>query len=347
MTGKAAAPRLVDISSAQPRAPVSASDATTSDRKAAPREEAVDDAAERASSPAGEPRNSGAVALLQLQAEMRKARNSAELGYFIANEARGVLRAQQIIVLARNHRQYMAVHTVSSLTSVERSAPLILWFELMMKSLETSSGLDRIAEFDAGTYASAFDDIKKSYPLRNLLWVPWPAGVGPVNGGMLLARAAPWNEQEIKLASYLGGAFAHAWTAIERPRAKLVLSRLLGRRTLTLAAIIAIFAMIVPVPMTALAPVEVSPRDTYIVTPGIDGVVKSVHVEPNSPIKTGQVLVTLVDTILKNRDEIADHEVQVADSKYKKASLLAFVDARGRHEMAAAKSASLSRSARS
>jgi hypothetical protein len=46
----------------------------------------------------------------------------------------------------------------------------------------------------------------------------------------------------------------------------------------------------------------------------------------------------MADTVARNRLEIAERELVLADTKLKKASQLAFVDLRGRHEMALAQS---------
>lgn len=111
-----------------------------------------------------------------------------------------------------------------------------------------------------------------------------------------------------------------------------------SRRVVAGSVAAGLLLLFVPVPMSALAPVEVAPREALIVTSGVEGVIRSVEVEPNAPIKSGQLLVSLSDTVLRNRAEIAEREVLVADTKLKKASQLAFVDARGRHDMAIARS---------
>jgi multidrug resistance efflux pump len=90
--------------------------------------------------------------------------------------------------------------------------------------------------------------------------------------------------------------------------------------------------------MSALAPVEVAPREPFIVTSGVDGVIRSVAVAPGQSVKRGETLVVLEDTVLKNRAEVAEREAAVAETKYKKAAQLAFADVRGRHEMAVARS---------
>jgi multidrug resistance efflux pump len=94
--------------------------------------------------------------------------------------------------------------------------------------------------------------------------------------------------------------------------------------------------MFMPVSMSALAPLEVVPRDPFIVTAGTEGVVETVHVDPNAEVKSGDVLVSLEDTVLRNRYEIAEQEVGVAEASLKKAKQLSFVDPRGRHDLATA-----------
>ncbi|MBX9927159.1 MAG: HlyD family efflux transporter periplasmic adaptor subunit [Hyphomicrobiaceae bacterium] len=275
-----------------------------------------------------------ALALLKLQAEMRKATTPSELGYFIANEARVALRAQQIVIF----NGALKVQTVSSLTTVDSASPLVLWFESIPKGLRRDGHLTKATEFEAGAYAGDFASIEKTYPLRTMLWVPWLDASKAVAGGMLLARATPWNEQDIRVSAYLSDAFAHAWCALVGHRRPSMLSRLTTRRSTAIMATLAAVLMAVPVPMTALAPVEIGPRETFIVTPGIEGVIRSVDVDPNAAVKAGQRLVTLVDTTLRNRAAIAEREVLVAETRYKKAAQLAFVDIRGRHEMAIARS---------
>lgn len=279
-----------------------------------------------------------AVSLLKLQANMREARTRLELAYFVANEARIVLRAQQIVVFGIKRGRTLGVETVTSLSSLDRSSPLVLWFESLPAALKRNGHLAKSTEFDAAALSGDFGSVAQSYPLRHLIWHPWLDAEGAVAGGMLLCRSAPWVEADIRIASHLSQAFAHAWCALAGPRGSSLLARLATRRSAAIAAMVTAGLLALPVPMTALAPVEIGPRETFVVTPGIEGVVRSVDVEPNAPVKSGQRLVTLVDTTLRNRAAIAEREVLVAESKYKKAAQLAFVDVSGRHEMAIARS---------
>ena len=91
------------------------------------------------------------------------------------------------------------------------------------------------------------------------------------------------------------------------------------------------------VPLRALAPVEIIARDPFIVAAPIDGVIDAIPVEPNQKVKSGDILVRLADTTLKNRFEVADREVQVAEARLKQSNQIAFSDPRGMHEIGIAR----------
>lgn len=286
--------------------------------------------------PQSEQVNAATAALLKLQADLLDIRTRTELAYFVANEPRLILRAQQVVVLSRSSRGDMRVRAVSSVTAVERSSPAILWFESIMHALDEAHGLAVDCGFKATAFGGGYQGFGKSYPLGHLLWVPWLDREGKVFAGMLMARTTPFTSQEAALGRHLAGSFSQAWRALGAPGWRKSRFLRASRTTLIGGSIAALIAMAVPVPMTALAPVEVAPRAPTIVTAGVEGVILGVHVEPNQPIVRGQVLVRMVDTTLRNRFEIAEREVGVAAMRYKKAAQLAFTDIRGRHELAIA-----------
>jgi len=273
-----------------------------------------------------------AVAMLELQAGMREARTPAELAYFAVNEPRRLLRGQQIVLLARRGAGGpFAVRAVSSVTHVDRSSPLVVWFERLVRGVERRGGLAEAHEL-----ALPEGKVADGYPLRHVLWLPWLARDGQVVAGMLVARTVPWQPADVALARHLAEALAHAWLALGAAPWRKTVAGLRSPRALLLALAVAAAAMALPVPMTALAPAEVAPRGATLVTAGVEGVVKDVLVEPNASVSKGQVLVTLADTVLRNRLEIAEREVAVAETRHKKAAQSAFVDVRGRHELAVA-----------
>lgn len=319
------APRIVIAEAAQPR---TAPDGPTQIKGGGKTAAVIPPAATQA--------QAAATQLLKLQSDLNEVRTRAELAYLVANEPRRLMHAQQIVVLVRGGAGAFEVRSVSSVVQFERSSPAILWFESVVAELERAHGLGQECGFKSSAFGGGHEGFGRSYPLGHLLWLPWLDAEGRVFAGMLLARSTPFTEPEAALGRHVAGMFSQAWRALSAPGWTKPWVLKLSRRARIGVAAGALVAILFPVPMTALAPVEVAPLAPAIVTSGVEGVIQSVLVDPSQPVTQGQVLVRMVDTTLRNRYELAEREVGVAAMKYKKAAQLAFSDTRGRHELAIA-----------
>jgi hypothetical protein len=162
--------------------------------------------------------------------------------------------------------------------------------------------------------------------------VPLKRRQGTAFAGMLMSREQVWTADDLAISRRLGGTYAHAWRELQPAGTRESIGTH-ARRWRWLAALAAGLALLAPVPMTALAPVEIVAREPSIVAAPIDGVVDTIEVAPNEPVKVGDVLVRFADTTLRNRREIAAREVTVAQARVRQLSLMAFGDAKGRHEL--------------
>lgn len=280
------------------------------------------------------PGENAAAALVKLEGQLRLVRAMPELTYLVANEFRAFTRAQQIYVVRKMAGSKVRVEAVSALTFVDRSSPVIVELENLIAGLAARHGLAKPRELDL----DASGLLMRSYPLANLLWVPFLDLKGEVLGGMLQARSTPWSSPDITISSHLASAASFAWLALEPPARRWQLGHLASRKIAAIATAVTVAAMFIPVSMSALAPVEVAPKNAFIVTAGVDGVVEHVEIEPNAHVIKGQPLVRLTDTVFRNRFEVAEREVTVAEAQQKKAAQLAFVDVRGRQDLAIAQS---------
>jgi HlyD family secretion protein/Biotin-lipoyl like len=272
------------------------------------------------------------LALLAIEAQAREAKNELDLLALIANETRKLTRARQIFVLTAKANS-MAVVSVSGLATVDRTAPLIQWIERTVDQLAVETTQSDLQEFNLLAFADKSDGIAKSYPLPEALWAPFHRRNGTLFGGILLTREGPWTERDSIIAKRLAATFAHAWESLSS--ASPMLNRFKpGRRTLLLCATLATLLTIVPVSLTTLAPVEVAPSKPFVVAAPIDGAIEEIPAEPNSQVKKGQVLIRFTDTTLRNRLDVAEREVMVADARLKTTTQIAFSDVRGKHDMA-------------
>ena len=286
--------------------------------------------------PAIDPQIAALSQLLRIEAEARQSPNEAALQHLIANETRGLVRARQVFVIRRRASRHFRVQTVSSLAVVERDAPMIQWVERLMRGLAKENGTAGLVEFALPAYTQAGDTITSSYPFPHLLWVPLWSRTDPGHDGVLLARETAWLEADQRIAARVAETYGHA-LQLHRSRPRRAGLRLPVRLT-TMAIVGAIIAAgFIPVPMTALAPLEVTARDPQTVTMPMEGIVHQVLVEPNTAVLPGQRLVQLVDTVPRNKLNVAEREVQVAAAKLEQASSLSFSDARGRHALGIAR----------
>ncbi len=279
---------------------------------------------------------SGLLALLRVEADARAASSERDLSFLMANETRKLVRSRQVFVLS-GRAGAMQTSAVSSLAAVDRTAPLIGWVESMVNVAiaagETADAVMLEADAHSATAAAAPG---AAYPFRAMTALPLRHRSGELLGAVVLAREQPWTEQDLAVGKRLANTYAHAWSALAGPKRSRPWRSWSRRKIAAGAAVLAALAL-VPVPLSAIAPAEVVARGALVVATPIDGVIDTITVEPNQVVKQGDVLARLADTTLKNRLEIAEREVTVADARLKQSTQMAFSDPRGMHELGIAR----------
>lgn len=270
--------------------------------------------------------------VLHLEASMRSAPTTEALTHIVATDWVSVVAAQQIFVV-RMHRRRQEVLAVTGVSSIERNAPFITSVAAAArKFVEVDEDRPRVVARDA-----LGDGLEwREYPLPHLMVAPLMEPGGFVFGTVLLARATPWTDEDVALVHRLATCCAHAWVALTGRR------RLRGahwQKVVTATVVVALVAVgAIPVPLSALAPAEVVPRDPDLVTAAIDGVVRTVEVEPNAVVRPGDVLVRFADTALRGRLAVAEQNVVVAQARERRLVQSAFDDRTARRELAVATS---------
>ncbi|MEL7465020.1 MAG: HlyD family efflux transporter periplasmic adaptor subunit [Pseudomonadota bacterium] len=288
--------------------------------------------APRAAKPEG---GDGALRLLQLEADVRRAAGLRELIFHLANESRVALEFRQGLVLTRK-RGRMRVEAISSVSALDRNAPMVRWIEAVVRDLEKTSGLAEIAALNLEGKAEIVGRDKDVYAFPHLLWAPIKNRKGRVVGGLIAAREKPWTDRLKVLAGRLSETYSHAWSALTRDRAREG-SRIAPRLVAAVALAGVVAAGFIPVPITAIAPLEVAGRNAALVSAPIDGVVEEILVSPNQPVAAGAVLARIEDTELRNAAEIAENAVVVAAARLEALSSGAFASADARRDLAVAR----------
>ncbi len=265
--------------------------------------------------------------LLQLEGMARDAQSISELQFLIANETRRLIVYRQAYVFRsrRNQRLPYQVEAASSVSVVERDAPLIRWLERVvgtLKSVREATEPICVSETDCP------DDLKdewKEFSFSYALWCPLRLSDKSCVGGLWLVKEGPWLDDELILVKRLCETYAHAWNALRRQGTVGFRERI--PRPLLWAALLGVFAaLFLPVRLSTLAPAEVIAKDPAVVSAPMDGVIADILVPPNTFVHEGQTLLMYEDTNLRNQYEVGEKNLAVALAQYHKAARAAFSD---------------------
>lgn len=168
------------------------------------------------------------------------------------------------------------------------------------------------------------------------LWVPLVDRTGRSFGGVVFAREQPWTPVDEALLAELARVWSHALAAFSpraswAERAKLALRAGKQRRRVLVAATC---ALVLPVPLTVLAPAEVTPKDPFVVRAPLDGVIDRLLAQPNQRVEAGTPLFALDATALASRYALANKNYATAQEEYRQTAQLAVTDDKDRLDMA-------------
>ncbi len=279
--------------------------------------------------------NSRLERLLKIEGELRRLPSPRAVEIFSVNETRALLGFSQAFFVSLDSRGRARVRAVSGLAVVERDAPLIRMMERLAGKMHAG------APEDGGALQGAAETFlpeareAPDWPFGEMEWLPLRDRRGRAFGGLLLARKTPWDARDAVIGERLASAVAHAYAALTPPS---LLRRFAPPRWLLAGLPLALFLLLlIPAPMTAIAPVEVVADDPFIVAAPMEGVIAEILKPPNTPVKAGELLFVYDDTELKSRAEVAERREQVALAHYETLKKAAFSDPQARQQLAEAR----------
>lgn len=283
--------------------------------------------------PPGQAAHLGAATLLAVESKVRSAKNETELLHLIANELRKLVAGRQVILVRAINPGDFKVACISSVVLTDKDTPFVRWIEGMMKQLVAERGGREGFEFQLPAFVDHEAPETRSYPFANMVWQPMRLVSGETFAGVLVARERPWSEQDRLVIAREAEVFSSAWQALHGAGPLRPKTRLDRTRKIAIAATCVALALL-PVPMTALAPVEIVGAHPQRVTAPLDGVIKEILVDPDRPVSVGQPLLKFDETTLRNRLLIADQEMALAKARLDRLTQASFVDDKARHELA-------------
>jgi multidrug resistance efflux pump len=267
--------------------------------------------------------------LFEVEKSIRAATSLSSLGFVIVNQTNRLISFEQAVLISLpDSGASPRIQAISSVASVERTAPFVHWVEKIAKQENKES--ERLVRHMVSpknlSQADHADWDSLSPP--HVLWLPLISPVHGAIGVLWLSRQTPWNDdKEFVLIDHIGLSYAHALQVFQKNQSlSKIAGKLLKRPVALVIAVILMIAMMLPVTMTALGSAEVVPVAPFVVTSPTQGVVKEIVVESNQAITAGQVVAWLDDREMRNRVAVAAKAIEVAIAQLKRAERAAFVD---------------------
>lgn len=276
-----------------------------------------------------------AFALLEFEDRVREITDTRELGTHLCNSTRDLIAFNQSFfgTVSRGRHSFSLKH-VSSVPNVDRNSPFKIQLERTVNQLiANTAGLQQLV-FDPPEAAvqpgSTGLEQKVEY-----LWTPQIFDEELV-GGFIVCRTGQWSESELGLLSRLTNLYGHARSAIEG-RSKLKARASLVKPIAAVSMIALVALSFVPVPISALAPLEVSPAKPFILTAPFDGVVKEILPSQGQQLSKDEIAIKFDDVHLRNRKKLAEQEMAIASANYQRISQSAIADYRVKRDIEVAK----------
>lgn len=264
-----------------------------------------------------------------LEARARSANTVAELGFSIANDSYGLLGFRQALVLEGDGPRAVLL-TVSGLARPTEDSPYLIWLRRawpwMHQHLQDKPGwLAQPAADTPGLPPGLLDGWLEWWPAGALM-LPLQRRTGERLGWVVFLLEQPPQVQQAHALQRLLLAWGYCWEMLAGKPKSSWRQRWeeLGKTRKRLLMLGLLLLFFIPVRQTSLAPAEVIALDAETVAAPIEGVIKTIHVRPNQAVQAGQPLFSLDDTTLRNRLEVAQKSVAVADAELQAATQKAF-----------------------
>ena len=262
------------------------------------------------------------------EARARAASTLTELVFSIANDAYGILGFRQALVFEGDGGA-ASLTAVSGLARPSVDSPYLVWLRRTWPWLHpraaATPGWMVMPTDTADTPADVLDGWREWWT-AGVLAIPLDRRSGERLGWVIFLLDQPPVEVQSQALAQLAQSWSYCWEMLAgQPKKSLRRKwQKLGVEKHWLLWLVVLAVLFIPVRQTALAPAEVIALDAVAMAAPLDGVVKTIHVRPNQSVKAGQPLFSLDDTTLRNRLEVAQKSVAVADAELQAATQKAF-----------------------
>ena len=254
--------------------------------------------------------------LITIEKKIREAQSKTELEFLIVNELKDLVNYDVAILLSANKIGVTEVKTISNISVVDQTAPLVSYIKNLTNNIVLPAE-ENVYEFNLDDH----ETIEKNYERpenipSNGLMINLQSSIGGLQGKLLILSSEKLISSDKELLTHLAGTIGHALFSFKKgPNLFDKIKSFFSGKFKWFFIITSILILLIPINMSALAPVEVSANNPTVVTSPINGVIKNIIVDTNDPVVVGDSLVKFDDTDIKNQYEVAQQTLAVAEAE--------------------------------
>jgi hypothetical protein len=264
--------------------------------------------------------------LLLVQQKLRDCVAKTELGYVIVNDSEKIVEYQSSILWV-NEGTSGKVQSVSGLPEPIKHIPFTVFIQDICRDFHKALIENPVTPIDVSSLSEQKQQQWREFLPEQAVWVRLQCSGNSI-GGVLLARKSTFQQEEIGLLAYWGGAVGHAVNALWFKEAvkPSIWARLRARKVLWIIAGLVFLICWIPVSLSVNASGEVVPKEPLVERSPIDGIVGEVFVQPNQLVSSGDLVMTFDDTAIRAELDVVKQELAIAQAEYQRANQAAVFD---------------------
>ncbi len=256
-----------------------------------------------------------------------QSKNQQSLIFLILNDTFHMIRYDRALLweMTQETPQLLGI---SGESKINKSAPLVQKWTAAVKDIKDPSR----AQIMTFSGKESKDDAKAS-----LLWLPIVAH-GSLTLGLWLELwdknkdNMPPQEMINMLTNFLLPAYGAAWEKHSKHTShKKTLLKKITLYSIALASFIAVFT--IQVPLRIVAPCEIVPKDPYLITAPLEGIIDQVYVVPGETVSPETLLFSYNKQASLQELEVAKKQVQILQTEIKRAAALGYDDPKARTDL--------------
>lgn len=266
--------------------------------------------------------------LLHIEGDLAKVQTLDELSLMAANDF-GRMLGSRLCFFVDLLRHSAHIVATSGQRNVDRNAPFIRWIESCFQQIAAG---EEASKAHKGELPAAEAETATAFPFPHYIWLPLAASADRRAVVVAVSEREPL-ASAVTIAERLSLTGSRTFERVTGPRSGRKLR--LPKKHLLLAGILvlAAAALLIKVPMTAIAPAEVVARNAFVVAAPVEGVIEKIVVPPNAVVAQGDTLATYYDTVQRNQMAIAEKEFGVAEAALRQIQQAIFIDEKAKRDL--------------